>query len=201
LETAVIRWTFAKKEIMKKAERIKELRIQKGMTQEELAEKTEVTTRTIQRIENGHVEPRAYTLQMIAKALEVDYSVFQEAESVQNQENQYLDHKNQSALLHFTGILPLLFPTYLVWRNTKNKNNFLASHYRASVTLQLCILFICLGSLWVFWKTNLLIPLIGSLFAGILTSIMNTIFVINDKPIINPFIQPQGNPDDREGKA
>jgi DNA-binding XRE family transcriptional regulator len=28
------------------------------MTQEELAEKTEVSTRTIQRIENGEVDPR-----------------------------------------------------------------------------------------------------------------------------------------------
>ncbi|MFZ2340634.1 MAG: helix-turn-helix transcriptional regulator [Bacteroidales bacterium] len=53
---------------------IKELRIKKGMTQEELADKTEVSARTIQRIENGEVDPRAYTLQMIAKALEVDYT-------------------------------------------------------------------------------------------------------------------------------
>ena len=52
---------------------IKELRIKKGMTQEELADKTEVSTRTIQRIENGDVDPRAYTLQMIAKALDVDF--------------------------------------------------------------------------------------------------------------------------------
>jgi len=52
---------------------IKELRIKKGMTQEELADKTEVSARTIQRIENGDVDPRAYTLQMIAKALDVDF--------------------------------------------------------------------------------------------------------------------------------
>ena len=47
---------------------IKELRIKKGLTQEELADKTELSARTIQRIENGEVDPRAYSLQMIAKA-------------------------------------------------------------------------------------------------------------------------------------
>ena len=36
---------------------IKELRIKKGMTQGELADKTEVSDRTIQRIENGVVIP------------------------------------------------------------------------------------------------------------------------------------------------
>ena len=55
---------------------------EKGMTQEELADKTEVSTRTIQRIENGEIDPRAHTLQMIAKALEVDFSLFIEDESV-----------------------------------------------------------------------------------------------------------------------
>ena len=39
---------------------IRELRIKKGMTQEELADKTEVSSRTtIQRIENGEVDPRS----------------------------------------------------------------------------------------------------------------------------------------------
>ncbi len=54
---------------MKTGKIIKELRIKKGMTQEELAEMTELSARTIQRIENGEVDPRSYTLQMIAKAL------------------------------------------------------------------------------------------------------------------------------------
>ncbi|MCB0801400.1 MAG: helix-turn-helix transcriptional regulator, partial [Bacteroidales bacterium] len=67
---------------------IKELRLKKGMTQEELADKTEVSARTIQRIENGEVDPRAYTLQMIARALEVDYSLFMENEPDEEQEIQ-----------------------------------------------------------------------------------------------------------------
>jgi transcriptional regulator with XRE-family HTH domain len=65
---------------------IKELRTKKGLTQEELADLTELSVRTIQRIENGEVDPRAYTLQMISKALDVDFSLFVDDEAEDNQE-------------------------------------------------------------------------------------------------------------------
>jgi transcriptional regulator with XRE-family HTH domain len=61
---------------METGKRIRDLRLKKGMTQEELARQTELSTRTIQRIENGEVDPRAYTLQMIATALGVEYDIF-----------------------------------------------------------------------------------------------------------------------------
>src|SRR5512133_4090103 len=98
---------------------IKELRIKKGMTQEELADKTEVTARTIQRIENGEVDPRAYTLQMIAKALEVDYNLFVENEPDEEQEIKQVNANNWLGLLHVSGIIPLIFPTILVWSYKK----------------------------------------------------------------------------------
>lgn len=84
---------------------IKELRLKKGMTQEELADKTEVSARTIQRIENGEVDPRAYTLQMIARALEVDYSLFTENEPDEEQEIQQANDRTWLGLLHFSGII------------------------------------------------------------------------------------------------
>jgi len=76
---------------------IRELRIKKGLTQEELAEKTELSARTIQRIENGEVDPRSYTLQMIAKALDVDFSLFVENESEEKEEFQKVGGNNWSA--------------------------------------------------------------------------------------------------------
>ena len=94
---------------------IKELRIKKGMTQEELAEKTEVTSRTIQRIENGEVDPRVYTLQMIAKALEVDYNLFVENEPDEEQEIKQANTNNWLGILHFSAFIPLIFPTVLIW--------------------------------------------------------------------------------------
>lgn len=168
---------------------IKELRTKKGMTQEELAEKTEVSARTIQRIENGEVDPRAYTLQMIAKALDVDYSLFVENESEAKQELQNTNTRNWSALLHFSGIIPLFFPTLLLWKNKKDKTEKLSHHFRAAITMQLCIWLISLAGLWIYWKVDQPIPLIGGFLVGSLISIMNTILVTIGKPFINPFIK------------
>jgi len=77
---------------------IKELRIKEGMTQEELADKTEVSARTIQRIENGDVDPRAYALQMIAKTLEVDFSMSVGNESDEDQEIKKVNDNNRLGL-------------------------------------------------------------------------------------------------------
>ena len=98
---------------------IKKLRIKKGITQEELADRTELSARTIQRIENGEVDPRAYTLQMIAKALEVDFSIFTENESDGNEDSEEVNKRNWLALIHLSGLLPLFFPTFLrMWERT-----------------------------------------------------------------------------------
>ena len=50
--------------------KVAELRQQKGLTQEQLAERCEVSARTIQRIESGEVDPRAYTLHCLGEAPE-----------------------------------------------------------------------------------------------------------------------------------
>ena len=85
------------------------------MTQEELADKTEVSARTIQRVESGEVDPRAYTLQMIAKALEVDFNLFLENEPDEELEIQEVNSSKWLGLLHLSGIIPLIFPTVFIW--------------------------------------------------------------------------------------
>ena len=50
-----------------------EVRNAKGLTQDELAEKCNVTVRTIQRIESGTVKPRAYTIKVISEVLGFDF--------------------------------------------------------------------------------------------------------------------------------
>ena len=52
--------------------KISELRLAKGLTQTELAEKCNLSLRTIQRIESTEVTPRSYTLKLIFKALDFD---------------------------------------------------------------------------------------------------------------------------------
>lgn len=53
--------------------KVAELRKSKGITQEELASLCGVTTRTIQRVEAGLVDPRSYTLDNLGRYLEWDF--------------------------------------------------------------------------------------------------------------------------------
>lgn len=54
--------------------KIAELRKAKGLTQEELVSKCNLTVRTLQRIESGTVTPRSYTIKMLFAAL--DYNIY-----------------------------------------------------------------------------------------------------------------------------
>lgn len=53
--------------------RLIEVRKAKGLTQEEVAEKCKITSRTIQRIESGIVKPRAFTIKLISESLGFDF--------------------------------------------------------------------------------------------------------------------------------
>ena len=55
-------------------DKIKSARTLKGITQKELAEKTGLTERTIQRIENHEVEPSVYSLNKISEILKFDFT-------------------------------------------------------------------------------------------------------------------------------
>lgn len=161
---------------------IRDLRIKKGMTQEELAEKTEVSTRTIQRIENGEVDPRVYTLQMISKALEVDYNMFLENEPDEEQEIQQVNTNNWLGLLHISSFIPLIFPTVLIWNLKKDKIKGMSNHYRDVISFQLQVWVAILATSWIYWKAGQPIPLILVFFVNGIFSIFNTINVVSGKP-------------------
>lgn len=55
---------------------IKELRVRKNLTQEELSDKSELSLRTIQRIENGESIPRGDTLKRLTGALDLPSNYF-----------------------------------------------------------------------------------------------------------------------------
>jgi transcriptional regulator with XRE-family HTH domain len=61
---------------MEFGERLKELRTSLNCSQKELSEKTGLTLRTIQRIENNEVKPSLYSLKVIGEALKIDVSEF-----------------------------------------------------------------------------------------------------------------------------
>ncbi|MEY4274006.1 MAG: hypothetical protein RL638_954 [Bacteroidota bacterium] len=59
---------------MEFGERVKELRTGLNYSQKELSEKSGLTLRTIQRIENNEVKPSLYSLKVLGEALNVDLS-------------------------------------------------------------------------------------------------------------------------------
>jgi len=91
--------------------KVTELRQQKGLTQEQLAERCEVSARTIQRIESGEVDPRAYTLQCLGEALEFDFG-----EENTSKENLWL------AVLHLSSIFSIPILPLLLWSWKKNQS-------------------------------------------------------------------------------
>lgn len=104
---------------------IKELRLKKGLTQEELATNTDIQVRTIQRIENDIVNARSYTIQRIAKALDVNFEKLNNSQnnSEENNPEKILQHyslkNNQGTIFLYVGIiligiaLGVLFGIYL----------------------------------------------------------------------------------------
>ena len=50
----------------------KDARLRKGLSQEALSEETNISLRTIQRIEKGDVKPRLYTMKVLCEGLDID---------------------------------------------------------------------------------------------------------------------------------
>lgn len=124
---------------MKIGNYIKEKRLQKGMTQEELALRCDVTIRTIQRIESGEVDPRSYTLQAIASALEVDYKEFLSVEGLLKAEELSSKDGYWLAILHLSGLLALIIPTVIIWTKHDKITN-IRNHAIASINFQISMM-------------------------------------------------------------
>ena len=91
--------------------KVAELRQQKNITQEKLAELCEVSTRTIQRIESGEVDPRQFTLSMLSSIMEFEFG----EDNTQN-ENVWL------AILHLSNIICIVVIPLLVWSWKKTQS-------------------------------------------------------------------------------
>jgi uncharacterized Tic20 family protein len=106
--------------------KVSELRQQKGLTQEQLAELCEVSPRTIQRIESGEVDPRAYTLHCLGTALEFDFG----EENTAN-ENLWL------TTLHLSSIFCIPILPLLLWSWKKNQSYKIDNQGRQVLNFQI----------------------------------------------------------------
>lgn len=99
--------------------RVKDLRKQKGMSQEILAEESGLSLRTVQRIENGESNPTGDTLKRLADALQVNPDELIDWTIKENKD--YLIFLNLSALSFiFFPLLGILVP-FIMWTSKKGK--------------------------------------------------------------------------------
>jgi len=118
---------------------IAELRQEKGLTQEQLAEDCEVSARTIQRIESGEVEPRSFTRNSLSNVLDFDFG----ATALEN-ENLWL------TILHLSSMFCIVFIPLIIW-SWKKKQSYKIDkqgrdvlNFQITITLILFSLSLCL---------------------------------------------------------
>lgn len=108
--------------------KIAELRQEKGLTQEQLAEDCEVSARTIQRIESGEVEPRPFTRNSLSNVLAFDFG----AASLEN-ENLWL------AILHLSSMFCIVFIPLILWSWKKKQSYKIDKQGRDVLNFQITI--------------------------------------------------------------
>jgi uncharacterized Tic20 family protein len=125
--------------------KVAELRQVKNLTQEQLAEACEVSTRTIQRIEGGDVDPRTYTLSMLREILEFDFG-----------EEQNGNEPLWLAIMHLsTTVLALLVPI-IIWSWKKNKSQAIREQGRLVLNFQITMTLLTFAG----WLVVLIVPML-----------------------------------------
>ncbi|MEM8847373.1 MAG: serine hydrolase [Bacteroidota bacterium] len=169
----------------------------KGFTQEELSEKTEVTVRTIQRIEKDEVNPHMQTVKLLAAALSVEIA---DLMVLKNPKEETL-HKKWLLLMHGTPLLGfvlpfcnVLFPLFL-WIHKREDNIIYDRHGVRIINFQITVLiayilsFVALLTIekWGFLIFISIIPLC------VLIVIANIIYAVNHHkcyyPLAIPFLK------------
>lgn len=152
---------------------IRELRLNKGMTQENLADKTGISTRSIQRIENGQVIPRTDSIRKISIALSVPFDVLKSEKTRESESDQIW-----LAAIHFSGLLLLVIPSVIIWTAKKETIPAINKHAVDVINFQLNLLIIMVscGILAILLITIPILVLTAIL--GICAIIINSVRVI-----------------------
>lgn len=182
--------------------KITELRQQKGLTQEELAEYCEVSARTIQLIEAGEVEPRAFTRNSLSNILKFDLG-----KENTSYESIWL------ALLHLSSTVCVVFIPLLLWSWKKDQSYKIDQHGRTVFNFQITIMLVLLAFSLIFIVVPsaflsargldreagivadmfTLLPPLPILFLAIYTSyqaVVNAVRALSDQPIHYPLSIP-----------
>ena len=120
---------------MEFGERLKELRTGLNISQKELSEKTGLTLRTIQRIENNEVKPSLYSVKAISDALELASSDLLNTSDTKPYEfnvnlkitdmNQFLNDLKALVKTHWKTIFVIILAIYLFTSYTDIKSGIM----------------------------------------------------------------------------
>lgn len=115
--------------------RLKEIRTCLNISQKELSEKTRLTLRTIQRIENNEVKPSLHSIKVISEALEIESSELIEKSETKPYEfnltlkitdmNQFLNDLKTLVKTHWKTILIIVLVIYLFSSYTDIKSGIM----------------------------------------------------------------------------
>lgn len=166
--------------------KIQELRKEKGMTQEDLAEKTGLSVRTIQRIESGEVDPRNYTLHVIAEALEIEITELKkEPEPIPGMAGESETTK-WLAFLHLSGLFVLVFPPLIIWILKRDVIPGMNQHAKDVMNFQISmVIYLFASALLILVAVGIfLLPLLGIFCTFVI--IINTLKVLGGNPYHYP---------------
>ena len=178
---------------------IAEKRQSMGLTQDQLAELCDVSTRTIQRLESGEVEPRSFTRNNLSNALEFDFGA-------EPDENELF----WLTILHLSSCICMFFIPLIIWSWKKHSNSKIATqgqqvlNFQITMTLVLVsagLLTVILPPLILIFMQSMdgpirllnlilvtitIIPIIVTGIFCFIEGIINTIRMHSDKPIHYP---------------
>ena len=159
------------------AQKVKVLRNRKGYSQEELAEKTGLSLRTIQRIENGEAEPRGDSLKRLAIVFEV--SPDEIVDWTIQEDKGFLVAFNLSALAFlFFPILGILIPL-IIWISKKDKirnlNEIAKNLLNFQITWTICFF---IGYIFIIIGTVLKLKLSHTYTSSLITSMLFSIMFL-----------------------
>ncbi len=129
-------------------------RLSKGLTQKELSERSHISMRSIQRIENGELVPRSHTLKTLAKILELSFEDFMKSAREQEftipQGEAPALTKPQRMVLSIGICLVILI---LAWAYVAQAPNFPETTFELLVFLSLALTLITV-ILFLLWRKN-----------------------------------------------
>lgn len=168
----------------------------KGLTQKELSERTNVTVRTIQRIEKGETEPHLQTVKLLAAAMEIEVDDLIPLDNPKEESIQ----KKWLLLFHATPFIGFILPLFNVfiplflWIHKKEDNILYYEHGRKVINFQITLVIaviLAFVALITIEGTGFFV-FIGILPLAVVIMLLNIISVVNRNkcyyPLSIPFL-------------